>query len=213
MIRTVVVYLLIVTGVQTINHITKENVTIVKGDSVTLQCDSSEESGTLVMIEWSKYRNKTKLAVYQHPNRTHHIDQRIRMEVKDQHSTITIQEAIQSDKGWYFCIFQTFPNGKQENEIYLDVKDANEYTKSSRLPVYVSIGVVLAVLAIGIIFILLRFVHQRKSRVNLPNQINIILKNPSDTDDQDNKQQLSRPIATSSDGEDTGDNYMNVLFH
>ncbi|XP_038658134.1 T-cell immunoreceptor with Ig and ITIM domains-like isoform X2 [Scyliorhinus canicula] len=209
MIRTVVVYLLIVTGVQTINHITKENVTIVKGDSVTLRCDSSEENGTIVLVEWSKYRNKTKLAVCHSPS-THHFDQRIRMEVKDQHSTITIQETIQSDTGWYFCTFQTFPNGKQENQIYLDVKDANEYTEFSRLPVYVSSGVVLAVLAIGIIFILLRFVHQRKSRVNLPNQINIILKNPSDTDDQDNKQQLRRPMVTSSDGEDTGDNYMSV---
>ncbi|XP_078088121.1 T-cell immunoreceptor with Ig and ITIM domains-like [Mustelus asterias] len=208
MIRTVVVCLLIVTGVQRTK--TKGNVTVVEGDSVTLRCDSSEKNAKIVLVEWSKFRNKTKLAVY-HSNSTHHFNQQIRMEVKDQHSTIAIQEALKSDKGWYSCIFQTFPNGKQEDQIYLDViKAPTKSTGSSKLPAYITIGVVLAMLAIGIIFILLRYVHQRKSRVNLPNQINIILKNTSDTDNQDNKQQLNGPMATNSDCEDMCDNYMNV---
>ncbi|XP_041067622.1 CD226 antigen-like [Carcharodon carcharias] len=208
MIKTVVVFLLIVTGVQP-KLITKGNVTVAEGNSVTLQCGFSDEGVQLVLVEWNKSRNRTKLAVYR-PNNTHHYDQRITMEVKNQHSTITIKEALKSDKGWYSCIFHTFPNGKQEEKMYLDVKDA--VSNSFNLAAYVSIGVVLAVLAIGIILILLRYVHQRKSRVNIPNQINIILKNTSDRDNEDNEQRLDRPMVTNSDCEDTSDNYMSISF-
>ncbi|XP_067896693.1 T-cell immunoreceptor with Ig and ITIM domains-like [Heterodontus francisci] len=212
MIKTVVIYLLIVTGVQTIELKTSGNVTVVKGGSVTLRCDSSDKGVKMVLVEWEKSSNKTKLAVYSKQSNGKNLkNQRITMDVDGQHSTITIKEALKSDKGWYSCIFHTYPNGKQEGKIYLDVRDeATNSTASANLAVYISVGVVLTVMVIGIIFILLHYFHQRKSRINIPNQINIILKNTSDTDNQNNKQQLNRLMVTSNDCEGIGDDYLSV---
>ncbi|XP_060688992.1 uncharacterized protein LOC132820740 [Hemiscyllium ocellatum] len=209
MIKRVIIYLLTVTGVQTIELHTNENVTVIEGQSVTLQCDSSKDA-KIALVEWKKSSNKTKLAVYS-PNGTHHHDKRITMEVNNHRSTISIKNALKDDEDWYFCTFQTFPNGKQEYKIYLDVKgDVGKSQASSYLATYVVIGVVLAVLAIGMILLLLHYVHERKSRINIPNQINIILKNTDDTDNQDNKLPLNRPMVTNSQYEDTGIDYMSV---
>ncbi|XP_048396163.1 uncharacterized protein LOC125456799 [Stegostoma tigrinum] len=199
------------TSMQTKQPCNNRNVTVMEGQSATLQCSSSEDA-KIALVEWKKSSNKTKLAVH-HSNCTRYSDERIKMEVNHQCSTISIEETLKSDEDWYFCIFQTFPNGKQDCKIYLEVKDEEEkFQASSFLAIYVVIGVVLAVLVIGKILLLIRYVHLRKSRVNIPNQINIILKNTEDTDDQDSKLQLTRPMVTNNQCEDTGIdyNYMSV---
>ncbi|XP_041066637.1 CD226 antigen-like isoform X3 [Carcharodon carcharias] len=131
MLNAFAIYMLFVSGVQP-KLITKGNVTVAEDNSVTLQCGFSDEGVQLVLVEWNKSRNRTKLAVYR-PNNTHHYNQRITMEVKNQHSTITIKEVLKSDKGWYSCIFHTFPNGKQEEKMYLDVKGVNMFGMKHRL--------------------------------------------------------------------------------
>ncbi|XP_067848415.1 T-cell immunoreceptor with Ig and ITIM domains-like [Heptranchias perlo] len=216
MIKAVAVYLLIVTGVQTRELKTNGNITIAKGDSAALHCEASGKDVKIVLVQWEKSSNNTKLAVYSSSqNDTSHnvYNQRVTMKISGQHSTIIIKEALESDKGWYSCIFQTFPNGKLEGKIYLDVKDQATGSPTFSGPAaYITFGVFVAVIAIGIIFILLCYFHQRKSRVNIPNQINIILKNTADNDNQDNKQQPNKPMATSSDCEDSGDDYMSTMI-
>ncbi|XP_048459134.1 T-cell immunoreceptor with Ig and ITIM domains-like [Rhincodon typus] len=210
MIKTVVVYLLIVTGVQTKQLCNNRNVTVMEGQSATLRCNTSEDA-KIALVEWKKSSNKTRLAVYS-SNSTYYNVERIKMEVNHHCSTISIEETLKSDEDWYFCIFQTFPNGKQDCKIYLEVKEEEKFQASSYLVIYIVISVVLAVLVIGMILLLIRYVHLRKSRVNIPNQINIILKITDDTDNQDSKLQLNRPMVTNNQCEDTGIdyNYMSV---
>ncbi|XP_067895990.1 T-cell immunoreceptor with Ig and ITIM domains-like isoform X1 [Heterodontus francisci] len=148
--------MLFVSGVQTIELKTSGNVTIVKGGSVTLRCDSSDKGVKMVLVEWQKSSNKTKLAVYsKQPNGTNLKNQRITMDVVEQHSTITIKEALKSDKGWYSCIFHTYPNGKQEGKIYLDVRGANIATMNHlhmrNLSIYLSVSIVGAAVVIMIV--------------------------------------------------------------
>ncbi|XP_041066634.1 T-cell immunoreceptor with Ig and ITIM domains-like isoform X1 [Carcharodon carcharias] len=156
MLNAFAIYMLFVSGVQP-KLITKGNVTVAEDNSVTLQCGFSDEGVQLVLVEWNKSRNRTKLAVYR-PNNTHHYNQRITMEVKNQHSTITIKEVLKSDKGWYSCIFHTFPNGKQEEKMYLDVKGVNMFGMKHRLrnlSTYISASVVGATVVILIIALVL----------------------------------------------------------
>ncbi|XP_043557455.1 T-cell immunoreceptor with Ig and ITIM domains-like [Chiloscyllium plagiosum] len=142
-------------GVQTMELHTKGNVTVMEGQSVTLRCDCSEDA-KIALVEWKKSRNKTKLAVYS-PNGTHHHDKRIRMEVNNHHSTISIKKTVKEDEDWYFCIFQTFPNGKQEYKIYLNVNDSimlkDLYMR--KVPIYISVLFVGAAVVLMIIVLVI----------------------------------------------------------
>ncbi|XP_051870719.1 T-cell immunoreceptor with Ig and ITIM domains-like [Pristis pectinata] len=210
MIRTAVICLLIVSGIQTKELETSESVTAMEGSSAVLQCASSNEGLQLVLVEWEKSINKTKLVVYHvSTNKTTLYGERIGLEVKGQRSTITIKGVLTSDKGWYFCILHTYPAGKLMGKIYLDVKDKET---SSNMTAYIITGVVLAVIAIGILFLLLCYVHQRKSRIHLPNQINVILQNTSSANNVDTARQPNKPTAANLDGEDTSSDYFTVAL-
>ncbi|XP_072440505.1 uncharacterized protein [Chiloscyllium punctatum] len=142
-------------GVQTMELHTKGNVTVMEGQSVTLRCDYSEDA-KIALVEWKKSRNKTKLAVYS-PNGTHHHDKRIRMEVNSHRSTISIKKTLKEDEDWYFCIFQTFPNGKQEYKIYLNVNGKDSIMLKDlhmrKVPIYISVVGAAVVLMIIVLVI------------------------------------------------------------
>ncbi|XP_059822166.1 T-cell immunoreceptor with Ig and ITIM domains-like [Hypanus sabinus] len=115
-----------------------------------------------------------------------------------------------SDKGWYYCVFHTFPDGKLEDQIYLNVKDKEV---SSNQAAYIITGVVIAVIATGILILLLYFVHRKKkSGIHLPNQINVILQGASSTDNVDTARQPNKPPTPNSDSEDLTNDYFNIVL-
>ncbi|XP_062905973.1 T-cell immunoreceptor with Ig and ITIM domains-like [Mobula hypostoma] len=228
MIRTVIVCLLIVSDcscpsrASTVkwgstqnsvraSQLESRSVTAVKGSSAVLECSSSKKELQLVLVEWEKFTNRTKLGVYHVSSRNTTLNnERIKLEVNGRRSTITIKDILMSDKGCYYCVFHTFPAGKLEGEIYLDVKDKE---MSFNQAAYIITGVIVAVIATGILILLLNFVHQRKSsRIHLPNQINVILQSSPSTDNVDTASQPDKPPTPNSDSEDSNNDYFNVVI-
>ncbi|XP_072901702.1 T-cell immunoreceptor with Ig and ITIM domains-like isoform X2 [Hemitrygon akajei] len=210
MIRTVIVCLLIVSGVQA-KQLECRSVTAVKGSSAVLRCSCSNKELQLVLVEWEKFANRTKLGVYHVSSKNTTLNnKRIKLEVNGQHSTITIKDVLMSDKGWYDCIFHTFPYGKLKGRLFLDVKDKE---MPSNQAAYIIPGVVIAVIAIGILILLLYFVHRKKkSGIHLPNRINVILQNASSTDNVDTARQPNKPPTPNSDSEDLTNDYFSVVL-
>ncbi|XP_072901701.1 uncharacterized protein [Hemitrygon akajei] len=231
MIRTVIVCLLIVSGVQA-KQLECRSVTAVKGSSAVLRCSCSNKELQLVLVEWEKFANRTKLGVYHVSSKNTTLNnKRIKLEVNGQHSTITIKDVLMSDKGWYDCIFHTFPYGKLKGRLFLDVKEGHSQLNAenqstcqypcsnsdkempSNQAAYIIPGVVIAVIAIGILILLLYFVHRKKkSGIHLPNRINVILQNASSTDNVDTARQPNKPPTPNSDSEDLTNDYFSVVL-
>ncbi|XP_055500539.1 T-cell immunoreceptor with Ig and ITIM domains-like isoform X2 [Leucoraja erinacea] len=207
MIRAAFVCLLIVSGIQTKEIESSGSVTAVKGSSAALHCASSNKDLKLVLVEWEKSENRTKLVVFNvATNATTPHSERIKLEVNGHRSTITITGVQPADSGWYTCTFHTYPNGKIQGKVHLDV---NDNKPTSNLATIIIASVVPVVIVIGILFLLLYFGH-RKRRIHTPNQINVLLQNTPDANNQDTARPLSRPIPPNSDGEVPDIDYFSV---
>ncbi|XP_078264810.1 nectin-1-like [Rhinoraja longicauda] len=212
MIRAALVCVLLVSGVHMMKLESNESVTAVKGSSAALHCASSNKDLKLVLVEWKKSENRTKLAVFHvTTNATTLHSERMKLEVNGHRSTITITGVQPADRGWYTCTFHTYPDGKIEGKVRLDVNDLPDKEPNSNLATNIITGVVLVVIAIGILFLLLYFGHREK-RIHTPNQINVLLHNTPDANNQDTTQQLTSTMPPDPDGELPDSNYYNVEY-
>ncbi|XP_007901226.1 uncharacterized protein LOC103184826 [Callorhinchus milii] len=181
MVKTVAICFLFVTGVQTQQIEGVINVTAVKGYEAILQCEApGKGSNKPVQFQVNKEDNNTMIAIYNPPvNKILNSSYKPRatLEVTEKSVTIIIKEAQESDKGWYSCQIHTFPGGKVVQKIYLHIKDYLPNSPSSRRGVIIGIGVFAALVLIGAVFMFLFCAHQRKDRVYIPKQVNIIVKN------------------------------------
>ncbi|KAK1146265.1 T-cell immunoreceptor with Ig and ITIM domains-like [Acipenser oxyrinchus oxyrinchus] len=196
------IYFLLLSGSLALKVTTLENIAVAKGGVATLKCNLSTEKNTITQSEWNRCNDK-KVLVY-HPKH----GATITYEYTDRISDVgidgfRIKETRENDTGEYCCIFNTFPSGKYEGKIVLELKDPPSHS-TNWLTIYVVIGGASAVLVFGAVGLLIFQTRRQSQRIRNPVHISVHTGNSAKRHQcQDDKEGASLE-------EDT-DGYFNVL--
>ncbi|XP_039600024.1 uncharacterized protein LOC120523109 [Polypterus senegalus] len=147
------------------------NVSVQRGDSATLRCNLPDPQGTKVYIqqvEWSRCdKNIIFISNKNHGNSSSsNYTQRLFM---ISFLELAIMNVASNDTGEYCCSLTTFPLGKYESKIILEVKDPPAVTGLPNWSLLYIIAILLGILLLigGITWYLLHVKKHRKQIRNL----------------------------------------------
>ncbi|CAH2218865.1 T-cell immunoreceptor with Ig and ITIM domains [Pelobates cultripes] len=143
-------------GTQAGLYITTQNVTATSGSDVTLTCELSSPDVKLTQVNW-KLCNGSYIAFHVQ-DRGHVKEAFAERVVLAERYGVKIRNVSYSDTGQYCCIFNVFPHGAYQGEIFLEVTDKMD----SQLKLYALSGLGSVILAIiGCVGV---FCYKRRSR-------------------------------------------------
>ncbi|XP_033864398.2 T-cell immunoreceptor with Ig and ITIM domains-like [Acipenser ruthenus] len=197
------IYFLLLSGSLALKVITPGNIAVAKGGVATLKCNLSiEKSTSITQSEWNRCNDK-KVLVY-HPEHGATITYEYIDRISDvRMDEFRIKETRENDTGEYCCIFTTFPSGKYEGKIVLELKDPPSHS-TNWLIIYVVIGGASAVLVFGAVGLFIFQTRRRSQRIRNPVHISVHTGNSAKKHQcQDDKEGASL--------EEDIDDYFNVL--
>ncbi|XP_041089027.1 T-cell immunoreceptor with Ig and ITIM domains-like [Polyodon spathula] len=198
------VYFLLLSGSLALKAITPVNIVVAKGGVATLKCNLPQENSTSIITqsEWNRCNDKQVL-VY-HPEHGAAIPSEYTDRISDvRMDGFRIKETRENDTGEYCCIFTTFPSGKYEGKIVLELKDPLSHS-TNWLIIYVVIGGASAVIVFGAVGLFIFRTRRQSKRIRNPVHISVHTGNPA-------KKNLGQDDKDGASLEEDTDDYFSVL--